>query len=246
MQWLLRQQVNGEGHGWYPVHALVELVYIIWYRLLNHADYVLATCYLLWHIVNYWFSLSCIGFTPCITCNISSLLSTGYIGVVTHLWGECHIQNFPSMENTTSIWLSGWWSCYSTPPFCIGFFPFLGMWEWAHYKSSVIYNLVRLFLSTNHHGQWKWIPCLCWQAPRCTLPSTQEMTVSKSLWSVIDSLAHHMTQSSGQDPLIHYSWHFSQTVHAMCSIHTVITKGLIHAAKISELQLDPEEALDDE
>lgn len=99
MQWLLRQQVNGEGHGWYPVHALVELVYIIWYRLLNHADYVLATCYLLWHIVNYWFSLSCIGCTPGITCNISSLLPTGYVGMVTHLWGECHIQNFPSMEN---------------------------------------------------------------------------------------------------------------------------------------------------
>ena len=153
---------------------------------------------------------------------------------------------FQVWKISTSIRLSGWWSCYSTPPFCIGFFPFLGIWEWAYYKSSVTYNLVRLFLSTNHHGQWKWIPCLCWQAPRCTLPSTQEMTVSKSLWSVIDSLAHHMTWSSGQDPLIHYSWHFGWTVHLMCSIHTVITKGLIHAAKISELQLDPEEALDDE
>ena len=55
-----------------------------------------------------------------------------------------------------------------------------------------------------------------------------------------------MTQSSGQDPLVHYSQHFSQAIHAMCSIHAVIMKGLIHAGKILELQLDAEEALNDE
>ena len=51
-----------------------------------------------------------------------------------------------------------------------------------------------------------------------------------------------MTRSSGQDPPVHYG----RAVHAMCSIHAVITKGLIHAGKILELQLDAEEALNDE
>ena len=55
-----------------------------------------------------------------------------------------------------------------------------------------------------------------------------------------------MTRSSGQDPLVHYGRHFGRTVHAMCSIHAVITKGLLHTTKITELELGPDEALNDE
>ena len=47
-----------------------------------------------------------------------------------------------------------------------------------------------------------------------------------------------MIYSSGQDPHVHYGQHFGQTVHAMCSIHTIITKGIMHAAKIAELEVD--------
>lgn len=32
----------------------------------------------------------------------------------------------------------------------------------------------------------------------------------------------------------------------MCSVHAVIVSGLLHAAKIAELELGPNEALDDE
>ena len=35
-------------------------------------------------------------------------------------------------------------------------------------------------------------------------------------------------------------------VHAMYSIHAIITKGIVHAAKIAELEVGPEEALNDE
>ena len=55
-----------------------------------------------------------------------------------------------------------------------------------------------------------------------------------------------MTQSSREDPLVYYGWHFSQTVHATCSIHTVITKGLLHVAKIVESELGLDEALNGE
>ena len=53
---------------------------------------------------------------------------------------------------------------------------------------------------------------------------------------------HH---SSGADPLVHYGHHFGLTVHTMCSIHALIVMGLLHAAKIGDLELSPDEVLND-
>ena len=63
---------------------------------------------------------------------------------------------------------------------------------------------------------------------------------------LVRRVAHRMIYSSGQDPLVHYGRHFGWTVHAMCSIHAIITKGIMHAVKIAELEVGPEEALNDE
>ena len=54
-----------------------------------------------------------------------------------------------------------------------------------------------------------------------------------------------MICSSGADPLIHYGQHFGCTIHTIWSVHAVIVSGLLHAAKIAELELGPNEALDD-
>ena len=63
--------------------------------------------------------------------------------------------------------------------------------------------------------------------------------------SIFHTYSCSLEDSSGADLLVHYGCHFGWTVHAMCSIHALIVTSLLHAAKIGELDLSSDEALDD-
>jgi hypothetical protein len=55
---------------------------------------------------------------------------------------------------------------------------------------------------------------------------------------VVLSLADYRA-SRLTDPLVHHGRHFGRTVHALCSLHALITSGLLRDGERSE---DPEES----
>jgi hypothetical protein len=48
---------------------------------------------------------------------------------------------------------------------------------------------------------------------------------------------------NGTDPLVHHGRHFGRTVHALCSVKTLVTNGLI---RVDELAVRPEVMFTDE
>jgi hypothetical protein len=47
-----------------------------------------------------------------------------------------------------------------------------------------------------------------------------------------------MNASCGTDPLIHYGRHFGRTVHALCTVSSILNNGIL---RMGELQDQPEE-----
>lgn len=48
----------------------------------------------------------------------------------------------------------------------------------------------------------------------------------------------HALISCGTDPLVHYGRHFGRTVHALCTVHALLTNGII---RMGELADEPED-----
>jgi len=51
-------------------------------------------------------------------------------------------------------------------------------------------------------------------------------------------LVTHRPASCGTDPLIHYGRHFGRTVHALCTVSSILNNGIL---RMGELQDQPEE-----
>ena len=98
---------------------------------------------------------------------------------------------------------------------------------------------MKLLSSSNCYGKWKWGSL----SSRCSASCPKKETVCDI--SIFHTCSHSLEDSSSADPLVHYGCHFGWTVHAMCSIHTLIVMGLLHATKIGESDLTPDEAPDD-
>jgi len=100
-------------------------------------------------------------------------------------------------------------------------------------------------------------PSTYFETPRCLpktlLQSLPSVRSDKGHWSLVpaknrtsrfslrkSNLSHSPTTnaSCGTDPLVHYGRHFGRTVHALCTVSSILNNGIL---RMGELQDQPEE-----